>query len=133
MVISADIVRQKMEINQIISKPDLILGYLKLIARIALTISSALLFTSTILLIVYKGQCFSLNSHTGDIIWPTIIITGYSLLYSLIIILAFLIYKTYKQNLTWTSIRKEILLLILTGLLLTIFYFVNSYMVSNYY
>ena len=122
-----------MEINQTTSKTDRIFGYLKLIARITLTISSTLLLTSTVLLLVYKEQCFSLYSHAGDIIWPTIIISIYSLLYTFTVILVFFIYKTYQRNITRTSIKKEILLFILTGLLLTIFYFVNNYTVSNYY
>ena len=115
------------------SKTDQILGYLKLVARITLTISSTLLLTSTVLLLVFKEQCFSLYSHAGDIIWPTIIISIYSLLYSFIVILVFVIYKTYQRNLTRKSIKKEILLFILTGLLLTIFSSVNSYTVSNYH
>lgn len=122
-----------MEINQTTSKPDRIFGYLKLIARIMLTISSTLLLTSIVLLLVYKEQCFSLHSHTGDIIWPTIIISIYSLLYSFIVIWVFVICKIYQPNLPRASIKKEILLFILTGLFLTIFYFVNSYTVSNYY
>jgi hypothetical protein len=120
-----------MEINQVVSKTDRIFGYLKLIARITLSISSTLLLISTVLLLVYKEQCFSLHSHAGDIIWPTIIISIYSLLYSFIVISVFVIYKTYQRNLTQASIKKETLLFILTGLLVTIFYFVNSYNVSN--
>lgn len=120
-----------METNQILSKPDRIFGYLKLIARIMLKISSTLLLISIVLLLVFKGQCFSLYSHAGDIIWPSIIITIYSLLYSSIIILGFFIFKTYRKNLIWNSIKKEGFLFILTGLILTIFYFVNHYTISN--
>ena len=122
-----------MEINQTTSKTDRIFGYLKLIARITLTISSTLLRTSIALLLVYKGQCFSLYSNTGEVIWPTILISVYSLLYSFVMILVFVIYKTYQGNLTTALFKKETLLFILTGLLLAIFYFLNNYTINNYY
>jgi hypothetical protein len=122
-----------MEINQATSKTDRIFGYLKLIARITLTISSTLLLISTVLLLVYKEQCFSLHSHTGDVIWPTILISVYSLLYSFVMILVFVIYKTYQGNLTTALFKKETLLFILTGLLLAIFYFLNNYTINTYY
>lgn len=126
---------KKMTIDQ--NKPNLkterTYGCLILIARIALTISSTLLLTSIILLLLYKGECFSIYSHAGDIIWPTIIMTIYSLFYSFIMLLVFVIYSAHRRNFAWASIKKETLLFTLTGLLLTIFYFVNSYMISNHY
>ena len=137
VVIATDKFRKKysadkrMEINQTTSKKDRILASLKRITRIILLISSAFLLISTILLLVYGRQCFSIYSHTGDIIWPTIIVTIYSLLYSVIVIIASLIYNAYNRHPIWSLLKKEILFLILTGILMTIFYFVNGYTISN--
>ena len=111
-VINADISRKKaladkrIELNQTISKKDRIFACLKLIARITLTISSTLLIISTVLLLIYKEQCFGFHSLEGDIIWPTIIISIYSLLYSGVMILIYVLYKTYQRNLILASIKK---------------------------
>ncbi|WP_431244208.1 hypothetical protein ACQ9BO_07545 [Flavobacterium sp. P21] len=119
--------------NSINLKFDKIFSSLKRVARIVLAISSILLIISIISSLVYKGECFSIYSNAGFMIWPAIILSIYSIVYSLLIIVIFLVYKVYKRHLIWATIKSEILFLILTGLLLTIFYFVNSYMVKNYY
>lgn len=113
-------------------KTDRIFSSLKRVVRIVLTISSLLLLLSIISLLVYKGECFTIYSNAGFIIWPAIIVTIYSIIYSLLTIVAFLIYKAYKRHLIGSTIKKEIFFLILTGLLMTIFYFVNVYTIENY-
>jgi hypothetical protein len=118
--------------NNIDLKTDRIFSSLKRISRIVLAISSVLLFLSIISLLVYKGECFSIYSNAGFIIWPAIIVTIYSIFYSLLIIITFLIYKAYKRQLSWLKIKKEILFLIVTGVLMTVFYFLNSYTIENY-
>src|SRR5687767_6093835 len=75
----------KMETNQLKLNPKTsrLLPFLKLIARIALIISSTLLATSITFLLVYGQECYNVNADVPpDIIWPTIIMTFYSLFYS---------------------------------------------------
>ena len=120
-----------MKINQTTSKTERIFALLKRVARIVLAISSTLLLISTILLLAFGGQCFSIHSHVGDIIWPAIMVTIFSLFYSVIVIIASLIYHINKRHSIWLLIKNEILFLILTAILMTIFYFVNSYTISN--
>nr|WP_315238979.1 hypothetical protein [uncultured Flavobacterium sp.] len=118
--------------NSINLKTDRIFSSLKRVARIVLTTSSILLLISIISLLVYRGECFSVNSNAGFIIWPAVIASIYSIAYSLLTIITFLIYKTFKRHLIWSTIKTEILFLILTGLVMAIFYFVNAYTVENY-
>ncbi len=124
-----------MEINQTIinSKSDKIFASLKRVSRISLIISSALLFISVILLLVYKGECFSFSSKIGSVIWFAILVAIYSIFYSLIVIVVFFIYQIYKRHLFWSLIKREIVLLILTSILMAIFYFVNFYTIKNFY
>lgn len=118
--------------NSIDSKTDRIFSSLKQVGRIVLTISSLLLLLSIISLLIYRGECFTIYSNAGFIIWPAIFVTIYSIIYSVLIIVTFLIYKAYKRNLIWSTIKKEIFFLMLTGLLMTIFYFLNVYTMENY-
>lgn len=123
----------KINQNSINLKSDRIFLFLKRVARIVLTTSSILLILSIISLLVYGGECYSVYSNAGFIIWPAVIVSIYSIVYSLLIIITFLIYKAYKRHLIWSTIKNEILFLILTGLLMTIFYFVNRYIIENYW
>ncbi|RZJ48865.1 MAG: hypothetical protein EOO44_19395 [Flavobacterium sp.] len=122
-----------METNQdsINLRTDRIFSSLKKVSRIVLTISSILLLLSIISLLVYRGECYNVNSNVGFIIWPTIIVSIYSILCSLLTIIIFMIYKAYKRLLIWSTIKNEILLLMLTGLLLAVFYFLNVYTIEN--
>lgn len=124
-----------MEINQnsINLKTDRIFSSLKRVAIIVLTSSSILLLISIISLLVYREECFSVNSNAGFIIWPTVIASIYSIAYSFLTVITFLIYKIFKRHLIWSTIKPEILFLIMTGLLMAIFYFVNAYTIENYY
>ena len=106
-------------------KADRIFSSLKRVARIVLIMSSLLLLVSIVLLLVYRGECFSIYSNAGFVIWPTIVISIYSIVYSLLIIVAFLIHKAFKHDLIWSTIKKEILFIIVTVVLMTVFYFVN--------
>jgi hypothetical protein len=100
--------------------------------RIVLIISSLLLFLSILSLLVYREECFSIYSNAGFVIWPAIVISIYSIIYSLLTMIAFLIYKAYKRDFIWSTIKKEIFFLIITGVLMTVFYFVNVYTIENY-
>lgn len=117
-----------MEINQIASKTDRVFFWLMRIARIVLVLSSTLLLILIIVLLVFfRGQCFTINPY------PALIVIIYSLIYSAITILSALIYYSYKRQTIWSLIIQEVLLFVLTSIMMTIFYFVNSYMISNYY
>lgn len=124
-----------MEINQnsLNLKSERIFLFLKRVARIALTTSSVLLILSIISLLVYRGECYSIHSNAGFVIWPAVILSIYSITYSFLIIVTFSIYKAYKRHLIWSTIKNEILFLILVVLLMTIFYFLNRYIIENYW
>jgi uncharacterized integral membrane protein len=115
------------------SKTDRIFSYLKLAARILLIISSLLLLLSILLLFVYEEECFNVNSGVGDIMWPTIVASIYSVAYSLLVILSSLLYYANGRQGIWPLLKKEILLLVLTGILIAVFYFANRYFISNYH
>lgn len=121
-----------METNQATSKTERVFDWLTRVSRIILLISSTLLIISIISLLIFRRQCFSIHSHAGVIIWPAIMITIFSLLYSAIMIIVSSIYHISKRQPLWAIIKKDVLFIILTGLLMTIFYFLNSYTISNY-
>ena len=116
-----------MKINQITSKTDRVFFWLMRIARIVLVLSLTLLLILIIVLLVFRGQFFTINPY------PALGVIIYSLFYSAITILSALIYYSYKRQTIWSLIIQEVLLFVLTSIMMTIFYFVNSYMISNYY
>ena len=116
-----------MEINQTTSKAVRVFFCLMQIARIALLLSSALLLILIILLIVLPGKSLTINPY------PALGLIIYSLIYSAITILSASIYYSYKRQTMWSLIVKEVLLFVLTSIMMTILYFVNSYMDSNYF
>ena len=118
--------------NSINLKTDRIFSSLKRVARIVLTTSSILLLISIISLLVYKGESFSVNSNAGIIIWPAVVASIYSIAYSLLTIITFLIYKAFKRHLIWLTIKTEILFFNSDRLFMAIFYFVNAYIIKNY-
>jgi hypothetical protein len=120
----------KMRITDSPSKTDRIFSSLNRICRIALLISSLMLLTSIVLLLVYGVRSYTFDSPVGEIIWPTIIVSGYTLFFSVIMILASLFYYKPKKRLIWSFMKREIALFLLTGCLMTVFYFLNSYTIS---
>jgi hypothetical protein len=119
-----------MRITDTPSKTDRIFNSLKQIARIVLVISSVMLLTSIVLLLLYGRHSYNIHSPVGDIIYPTVIVTIYSLFYSVIVILASLLYYKPKKDFIWPLMKREILLFLLTASLMTVFYFLNSYTIS---
>jgi high-affinity Fe2+/Pb2+ permease len=115
------------------TKTDRIFSYLKLAARILLIISAMLLLLSIIFLFVYQEGCYYVHSNIAFIMWTAVIMSFYSGFYSILIIAASLIYHINKKQRIWPIVKKEILLLMLTGILMTVFYFVNDYYIGNYH
>lgn len=89
-----------------------------------------MLLTSIVLLLMYGERSYTFDSPVGEIIWPTIIVTGYTLVFSVIMILASLWYYKPTKEFVWPLIKWEVLLFLMTGCLMTVFYFLNSYTIS---
>jgi hypothetical protein len=89
-----------------------------------------MLLTSIVLLVLYEERSYTFGSPVGEIIWPTIIVTVYTLVFSVIMILASLWYYKPKKDFVWPLIKREIALFLLTTCLMTVFYFLNSYTIS---
>jgi hypothetical protein len=114
------------------SKTDRIFSYLKLAARILLIISAMLLLLSIMFLFVYGKEFFDLEI-VGNFTWITIIVSIYSLFYSVLVIAASLLYNFNSKQTIKLLLKNEILLFILTVILVLAFYFVNRYFVRKYY
>jgi hypothetical protein len=90
-----------------------------------------MLLASIVLLLMYGERSYTFDSPVGEIIWPTIIVTGYTLVFSVIMILASLWYYKPKKEFVWSLMKREIAFFLLTASLITVFYFLNNYTLHN--
>ncbi len=107
--------------NRNYNKIDRMIKYLSRYSRNSLRFSSVCLVLSTILFLVYRKEIGEAYSIPGAIIWYSIIIGFFSIIFSIITIVILMInYLSEKQNL-WEFVKKEIMLLILTTGIFLIF------------
>ena len=112
--------------NNIPFQIDRATNYLSRLTKIILAFSSTTLLLSTILYIVYRQKCWAHDSLPGTIIWYSIFVGLSAIFFGLISIIILSIYYRHKQQTIWPSIKKEIVLLILTiGLLLILALTIN--------
>src|SRR5688572_2443599 len=92
--------------------------FLSRLTRIVLTFSSTTLFISTILYMIYRQRSWTHDSIPCTIISYTIFVSLFSILFAFIFLILLFIYWRRRRQAIWPSIKKEVVLLILTiGLL----------------
>lgn len=113
--------KNHLQINSIISK-------LSQWTKISMMFSSVCLLLSIMLLLIYRQEIGNADSIPGAIIWYSIIIAFYSVLVSLITFIIFAIYYRSKNQNFWQLIKREIMLLTLTIVLILILSFISYIM-----
>lgn len=100
------------------------------LTKIVLIFSSTTLLISTILYIIYRQKSWIPDSVPGTIIWYSIFVGLFSMLFASITVIVLSFHSRRKQQTIWPSIKKEVVLLILTIILFIILtltiYIINS-------
>jgi len=94
--------------------------YLRKCLKLSLIFSSFSLVVSIILILIDRQEKWNLNEFSIGFFWISLIISIYSIVFSMLSILILMISYRVKKQIMWPFLKTEIILLILTITLILI-------------
>lgn len=109
---------------------DLGIYYLRRFVKISLVFSIFCLSASIILNLIFKDGLWEPDSISGAIIWYSIIIAFYSIIFSAIVILVLIVCCLIRKYPIWKSVKKEVILLLL-GIFMLMILWLTNYIINK--